>query len=130
MGEEMARRGRHLVPIELTHEEREALERWVRRRKTAQQLATRSRVILLSAQGHSNREVARKAGLHETTVCVHGLAPYALIVLRQPKKTTFRNVDRDQVRGRVLDHGNEEHDADLEHAHALHSQERRVPTYD
>ena len=69
MGEEMARRGRHLVPIELTHEEREALERWVRRRKTAQQLATRSRVILLSAEGQSNREVARKAGLHETTVC-------------------------------------------------------------
>lgn len=69
MGEEMARRGRRLVAIELTAHEREALERFVRRRKTAQQLAQRSRVVLLSAGGHSNREVARKVGIHETTVC-------------------------------------------------------------
>jgi transposase len=69
MGEEMARRGRKLVPIEVSAQERETLERWVRRRKTAQQLATRSRVILLCAAGHANREVARRAGLHETTVC-------------------------------------------------------------
>ena len=69
MGEEMARRGRRLVAIELTAHEREALERFVRRRKTAQHLAQRSRVVLLSAGGHSNREVARRVGVHETTVC-------------------------------------------------------------
>ena len=69
MGEEMARRGRRLVAIELTAHEREVLERFVRRRKTAQQLAQRSRVVLLSAGGHSNREVARRVGVHETTVC-------------------------------------------------------------
>ncbi len=69
MGEEMARRGRRLVAIELTADEREVLERFVRRRKTAQQLAQRSRVVLLSAEGHSNREVAWKVGIHETTVC-------------------------------------------------------------
>jgi transposase len=69
MGGEMARRGRRLVPIELSEEEREALERWLRRRKTAHQLATRARVVLLSAEGHSNREVARRIGVHETTVC-------------------------------------------------------------
>ncbi len=69
MGGEMARRGRRLVPIELSSEEREGLERFVRRRKTAQQLATRARVILLSAEGHSNREVAKRVGVHETTVC-------------------------------------------------------------
>jgi transposase/uncharacterized protein YerC len=66
---EMARRGRRLIALELSAEERETLERFVRRRKTAQQLATRSRVVLLCAEGHSNREVASKVGVHETTVC-------------------------------------------------------------
>ena len=69
MGKEMARRGRKLVALELSAEERETLERFIRRRKTAQQLATRSRVILLCADGHANREVAARAGVHETTVC-------------------------------------------------------------
>lgn len=65
----MARRGRRLVPLRLLDEEQEALERFVRRRKTAQQLALRARVVLLSARGLSNREVAGKVGVHETTVC-------------------------------------------------------------
>jgi transposase/transposase-like protein len=65
----MMRRGRRLVSLQLSEEERETLERFVRRRKTAQQLATRSRVVLLCAEGHSNREVAAKVGVHETTVC-------------------------------------------------------------
>jgi transposase len=65
----MARRGRRLISLELSAEERETLERFVRRRRTSQQLATRSRVVLLCAEGHSNREVAAKAGVHETTVC-------------------------------------------------------------
>ena len=69
MGGEMARRGRRLIPFELSSEERETLSRFVRRRKTSQQLATRSRVVLLCAEGYSNREVAAKAGVHETTVC-------------------------------------------------------------
>lgn len=65
----MARRGRRLLAFVLSTEEREALGRLVRRPKTAQQLATRARVILLCAEGHSNREVAGRAGVHETTVC-------------------------------------------------------------
>lgn len=69
MGGEMARRGRRLVPLELRESEREALGRFVRRRKTAQQLALRSRIVLLSAEGHSNRQVAAKVGVHEATVC-------------------------------------------------------------
>ena len=69
MGGEMARSGRRLVPIELTVEERDALERFLRRRKSAQQVAVRARVILLSAEGDSNRDVARKARVYETTVC-------------------------------------------------------------
>ena len=69
MGGEMGRRGRRLVPLELTAAERETLERFVRRRKTAQQLALRSRIVLRCAQGLANREVAKQLGVHEATVC-------------------------------------------------------------
>lgn len=65
----MARRGRRLVPLTLTGEEREALTRLSRRRKTSQQLAKRSRAILLCAEGLANREVAGRVGVHEATVC-------------------------------------------------------------
>jgi transposase len=58
-----------LLAFELTIDEREALERLVRRPKTAQNLATRARVILLCAEGHSNRDVASRAKVHENTVC-------------------------------------------------------------
>jgi transposase-like protein len=63
------RRGRRLVSPESSDEECETLELFVRRRKTAQQLATRSRVVLPCAEGHSNREAAVKVGVHEMTVC-------------------------------------------------------------
>ncbi|MBW2229390.1 MAG: IS630 family transposase [Deltaproteobacteria bacterium] len=65
----MARRGRPLVPLELSDDERDTLMRFVRRRKTAQQLALRSRIVLLCAQGLASREVATQLGIHEDTVC-------------------------------------------------------------
>ena len=65
----MARVGRRLVPFVLGEDEREALERWVRRRKTAQQLALRSRIVLHCAEGTANRDVAEQLGVHEATVC-------------------------------------------------------------
>jgi transposase len=65
----MARRGRRLIPLELSAEERETLERFVRRRKTAQQLALRSRIVLRCAEGRANREVAKQLRVHESTVC-------------------------------------------------------------
>ena len=65
----MAKMGRRLVPLELSKGEREALERFVRRRKTAQQIALRSRIVLRCAEGGANREVARQLGVHEATVC-------------------------------------------------------------
>ena len=65
----MARTGRRLVPLKLTHEERATLERWVRRHKTAQQLALRARIILRSTRGLANRQVAAQLGVHEATVC-------------------------------------------------------------
>ena len=69
MGGAMARVGRKLVPFELTADEREALERFVRRRKTAQQLALRSRIVLACALGLASREVARRLDVNEKTVC-------------------------------------------------------------
>ena len=67
----MARRGRRLVPLRLLDEEQEALERFVRRRKTAQQLALRARVVLLSARGLSNREVAGALFVSVETIKTH-----------------------------------------------------------
>jgi transposase len=61
-------RGRKLIPIDLSPEERETLERWARRRKSAQGLATRSRIVLLAADGWSNLAVAEH--LHVTRVTV------------------------------------------------------------
>lgn len=47
-----------LVPLELTDDERRALEAWSRRRKTSQALAQRSRIILACADGGTNSAVA------------------------------------------------------------------------
>ena len=54
------RRGRQLAPLKITSEEQESLERWTRRPKTGQALAQRARIILESATGKSNTEVARR----------------------------------------------------------------------
>ena len=42
----MARTGRPKQPLMLERAEREQLERWARRPKTEQRLATRSRIVL------------------------------------------------------------------------------------
>src|SRR5271167_1116936 len=52
--------GRPLAPLELSQPEREQLLEWTRRPKTAQALALRARIVLLSAQGRSNTEIARR----------------------------------------------------------------------
>ena len=64
----MAGRGRPLAPLALSREERATLERWTRRRKTAQALAQRARIILLAAEGASNNEVARRERVNPHTV--------------------------------------------------------------
>ena len=50
------------VGIELTDDERAQLERWARRRTTAQALALRSRIVLLAAAGLKNTEIAEHLG--------------------------------------------------------------------
>jgi len=54
--------------LELTSDEAEQLERWVRRRKSAQALALRSRIVLACATGLTNKEVAAQLGVSMPTV--------------------------------------------------------------
>ena len=60
--------GRPLASLTLQDEEREALERWERRPKTAQALALRARMILACAEGRRNIEVAAELGVSNETV--------------------------------------------------------------
>ena len=60
--------GRPLVPLSLEPEEREVLKRWTRRRKTAQALALRARIVLRADEGLSNGEVAETLGITRATV--------------------------------------------------------------
>jgi transposase len=56
------------VPLELSDEERQVLTGWTRRRRTAQALALRSRIVLECAQGRSNTEVAVSLAVSRETV--------------------------------------------------------------
>ncbi|HVT22475.1 MAG TPA: IS630 family transposase [Mycobacteriales bacterium] len=54
--------------VELSDEERSQLEAWARRPKSAQALAMRSRIVLASAQGGTNVDVAARLDLNRGTV--------------------------------------------------------------
>ncbi|SBW23404.1 putative transposase [Candidatus Protofrankia californiensis] len=56
------------MSIELSPAEREVLEGWARRRKTAQALAQRSRIVLACAEGQSNAEVTEALSVSRPTV--------------------------------------------------------------
>lgn len=64
----MAQRGRPKRELVLSDDERETLERWARRPKTAQALALRCRIVLACAEGGSNIEVAARLGVNDDTV--------------------------------------------------------------
>ncbi len=61
-------RGRVLEPLTLTEEQRDVLTGWTRRRKTAQALALRARIILRCAKGGSNLAVAEALDVSRLTV--------------------------------------------------------------
>ncbi len=61
-------RGRPLPPLEISLEDRETLDRWIARRKTAQALSQRARLVLCCADGRSNQEVGAQVGLTSQTV--------------------------------------------------------------
>jgi transposase len=62
------RTGRPIPPLILTVDERETLERWARRGKTAQAVAQRARLILGCAAGRTNTVVAHELRLTKQTV--------------------------------------------------------------
>src|SRR5438094_9492217 len=54
--------------VVLSDEEREVLERWARRPKSAQALALRCRIVLAAADGESSKEIAGRLGCNRSTV--------------------------------------------------------------
>jgi transposase len=56
------------VEVVLSEAERERLDSWARRGKSAQALAQRSRVVLAAAEGLKNTEIARRLALDQGTV--------------------------------------------------------------
>src|SRR6266550_2942518 len=57
-----------LEPLVLSDAERQMLQGWATRRKTAQGLALRARIVLACADGHSNTAVAARLRVSRTTV--------------------------------------------------------------
>jgi transposase len=64
----MAERGRPKAPLVLTEDERQTLERWARRRMSAQALALRARIVLACAEGATNKAVAERLEIWPQTV--------------------------------------------------------------
>src|SRR3954463_11550299 len=54
----MARTGRPTAKLVLSDEERQTLQRWARRPKSAQALALRAKIVLACAEGATNKDVA------------------------------------------------------------------------
>ncbi|MET7951848.1 IS630 family transposase, partial [Micromonospora sp. NPDC005324] len=61
-------RGPKLALLALSAEDRDVLQGWARRGKTAQALALRARIVLACADGLSNSEVSRQLGVSLPTV--------------------------------------------------------------
>src|SRR2546426_443894 len=61
-------RGRPLASITVRAADRALLERWTRRQKTANALATRARIVLASVDGESNQRIAARLQLTPQTV--------------------------------------------------------------
>jgi transposase len=59
---------RPIPPLALTSTESETLQRWARRRNSAQALALRSRIVLACANGKSNSTVAEELRLTRQTI--------------------------------------------------------------
>ena len=57
-----------LEPLVLSEAERRTLENWAKRRKTAQGLALRARIVLACAEGRSNTAVAARLRVSRVTV--------------------------------------------------------------
>ena len=62
------RTGRPIPTLSVSDDERETLQQWTRRPKTAQALALRARIVLACADGKTNTEVAARLGVTKQMV--------------------------------------------------------------
>ena len=83
-------RGRPLPPLEISMKERETLARWIARRKTAQALSQRARLVLCCTDGRSNQEVAAQVGLTSQTVCKHHMSVHPSFPALRGDRFQFR----------------------------------------
>src|SRR5271165_3828697 len=65
------RRGRRLPKLELSDEQRTALQGWTRRRKTAQALSMRARIVMRASEGLTATAIAR-----ETQACIQTVSKW------------------------------------------------------
>jgi len=93
-------RGRPIRELTLAAQERETLEQWSRRPKTAQALAMRARIVLGAATGKSNTALAEEIGTVKQTVGKwrsRFLAQRLDGLLDEPRPGTPRKVSDQQV---------------------------------
>lgn len=92
--------GRPMAPLVLSSDERDYLERQVRRRRVARSMSERCRIILRCGDGLPSKMVAAELGVHEHTVgkwrrrflkdCIEGL-------LDEARAGRPRTIDDDQI---------------------------------
>jgi len=103
----MARRGRPPVEITLTGNERRQLESWARRHSTAQNLATRCKIILLCEDPElTGVEIAGKVGCNPVTVSKwrKRFAEHRLDgLIDEPRPGAVRTISDDVVEQIVID---------------------------
>jgi len=56
------------VDVVVDEQQREVLERWARRPKSAQALALRCRIVLAAADGERSKDIAERLGCTRSTV--------------------------------------------------------------
>lgn len=102
----MARTGRPSVAVVLDSQERETLERYVRRRKTAARLSLRAGIVLLCADNRTNQQISCKLNVATATVSKwRGRFARKRLdgLLEQPRVGRPRQIGDDRIEQIVVD---------------------------
>ena len=88
--------GKRAVVIALTEIERRELESLASRRKTAQGLARRARIVLLAAEGAENKDISLRMGAAPNTVgasrsIASAVSMTSLVRARRARSATTRS---------------------------------------